>query len=117
MLHNIVRKESRKRTRRHCCCRLDKYVGHDPGDDRDDHEADCDNLAVRAFQFNSRAEILIQYVMLIFLHILNQRWSKNFGETKTDYPKKRDQKWQGRRDSNPQPTDLESVTLPIELLP
>jgi hypothetical protein len=27
------------------------------------------------------------------------------------------QKWQGRRDSNPQPADLESDALPLELLP
>ena len=25
--------------------------------------------------------------------------------------------WQGRRDSNPQPADLESAALPLELLP
>ena len=35
----------------------------------------------------------------------------------TDIVKNRVAQWQGRQDLNPQPTDLESVAPPMELLP
>ena len=51
---------------------------------------------------NNEAEVHYVLVTLLFHSLLRQ----------FNYPK-----WQGRRDSNPQPNDLESFALPLELLP
>lgn len=51
------------------------------------------------------------YLRVSFIHELSQvSW---FNINEAGYL----QNWQGRRDSNPQPNDLESLALPLELQP